>query len=399
MIDTMFVGLSGLRTFQKGLSNIGNNVANLNTPGFKRTSLQFTDMMYQYDAQGGQGGQHGEGVKIGVSSTDFSAGELQSSTNPLDVAVDGGGFFVSKNGEQINYSRVGQFELNADGALISRQDKSRIQMFDPANGLSDFSVGTLRSQMAKPTATIKFADNLSTGATNSSAETTVYDKDGAQRQLKISFTSNASTTPRSWKVEVQDKVSQSAVGSGEIRFDPDGSPSFAYNQLTMKLKSATGGESDLKLFFGQPGSISDTTSLSGGTSSTIRVASQDGYGAGALTKLTFDGEGKGQISYSNGQTAVAGRLALAWFSQPDHQLERAGSGYYRALAGQSPEYGVAGGGVFGKVAGGKLELSNVELSSEFSDMMITQRGYQAASQLISAANEMMQQALQMKGSR
>ncbi|MBN3005514.1 flagellar hook protein FlgE [Chromobacterium alkanivorans] len=399
MIDTMFVGLSGLRTFQKGLSNIGNNVANLNTPGFKRTSLQFTDMMYQYDMQGGNGGQHGVGVKIGSTVTDFSSGELQSSANPLDVSVDGAGFLVSKNGNQIHYSRVGQFELDLDGALISRQDKSRIQMLGPNKTLQDFSLGALRSQAAKTTTTIKFADNLSTGATNSSVETTVFDKDGVARQLKISFTSTGSATPRSWKVEVQDKVSLSTLGSGEIRFDPDGSPSFGYNQMSIRLSTPSSGGSVVKLFFGEPGSISDTTSLSGGTSSTIRVASQDGYASGALTRLTFDQDGKAQISYSNGQTTTAGRLALAWFAQPDQQLERIGSGYYRAHPGQAAEYGAAGSGVFGKVAAGKVELSNVELSSEFSDMMITQRGYQAASQLISAANEMMQQALQMKGGR
>ncbi|POZ63772.1 flagellar hook protein FlgE [Chromobacterium alticapitis] len=399
MIDTMFVGLSGLRTFQKGLSNIGNNVANLNTPGFKRTSLQFTDMMYQYDSQGGDGGQHGEGVKIGSTVTDFSAGELQTSNNPLDVAVDGAGFFVSKNGDQIHYSRMGQFELDPDGRLLNRQDKSSIQMYDPVKGLADFSIGALRSQAAKPTTTIKFSDNLSSGATNSSAETTVFDKDGTSRQLKISFTNNALATPRSWKVEVQDTAAQSTLGSGEIRFDPDGSPSAGYNQLSIALKTPSGGQTALQLFFGDPGSISATTSLSGGTSSTIRVASQDGYAAGALTKLSFDGDGKAQITYSNGQTAAAGRLALAWFAQPGQQLERVGSGYYRALPGQAAQYGAAGTGALGKVAGGKVELSNVDLSSEFSDMMITQRGYQAASQLISAANEMMQQALQMKGSR
>ncbi|OQS40700.1 flagellar hook-basal body complex protein [Chromobacterium haemolyticum] len=399
MIDTMFVGLSGLRTFQKGLSNIGNNVANLNTPGFKRTSLQFTDMMYQYDMQGGNGGQHGVGVKIGSTVTDFSSGELQASANPLDVSVDGAGFLVSKNGNQLNYSRVGQFELDLDGALTSRQDKSRIQMLGPNKELQDFSIGALRSQAAKTTTMIKFADNLSTGVTNSSVETTVFDKDGVARQLKISFTSTGSATPRSWKVEVQDKVALSTLGSGEIRFDPDGSPSFGYNQMSVRLSTPSSGGSVVKLFFGEPGSISDATSLSGGTSSTLRVASQDGYASGALTKLSFDQEGKAQISYSNGQTAVAGRLALAWFAQPDQQLERIGSGYYHARPGQAAQYGAAGSGMFGKVAAGKVELSNVELSAEFSDMMITQRGYQAASQLISAANEMMQQALQMKGGR
>lgn len=399
MIDTMFVGLSGLRTFQKGLSNIGNNVANLNTPGFKRTSLQFTDMMYQYDTQGGNGGQHGVGVKIGSTVTDFSAGELQSSSNPLDVSVDGAGFLVAKRGNQINYSRVGQFELDLDGALVSRQDKARIQMLAADQKLQDFSVGALRSQAAKATSTIKFADNLSTGATNSSAETTVFDKDGVARQLKVSFTSMGATSPRSWKVEVQDRVSLGTLGSGEIRFDPDGSPSFGYNQMSVRLRTSNGVESSLQLFFGEPGSISDTTSLSGGTSSTIRVASQDGYAAGSLTKLTFDQDGRAQISYSNGQTAEAGKLALAWFPQPDQQLERIGSGYYRARSEQAVEYGAPGSGVFGKVAAGRVELSNVELSAEFSDMMITQRGYQAASQLISAANEMMQQALQMKSGR
>ncbi|OHX12061.1 hypothetical protein BI347_00060 [Chromobacterium sphagni] len=398
MIDTMFVGLSGLRTFQKGLSNIGNNVANLNTPGFKRTSLQFTDMMYQYDAKGG-GDFSGDGVKVGSTVTDFTQGELQASTNPLDVAIDGGSFFVAKSGSQLSYSRVGQFELDPDGFLVNRQDKSRIQMMSSAGGMQDFSVGALRSQMAKPTTAIQFSDNLSTGATSSSADTAVYDKDGVQRQLKITFTSNSTATPGSWKIEVQDKATQATVGSGEIRFGPDGSPSVGYNELNMQLKTATGSASPLKLAFGAPGSISATTSLSGGTTSTIRVASQDGYAAGGMTKLSFDSDGRAQISYSNGQTAIGGQLALARFARPEQQLQRVGAGIYRALDDKSAELGAGGVGAFGKVVGSKVELSNVDLSAEFSDMMITQRGYQAASQLISAANEMMQQALQMKSSR
>ena len=399
MIDTMFVGLSGLRTFQKGLSNIGNNIANLNTPGFKHTSLQFTDMMYQYDGKNGSGDFSGTGVKIGTTVTDFSAGELQSSTNPLDVAIDGAGFFVGKNGDQFAYSRVGQFELNADGLLVNRQDKSHVQMMNGANGMKDFAIGALRSQKARPTATIQFSDNLSSGAAGSSVDATVYDKDGVARQLKVTFTNNAAATPRSWKVEVQDKTSLAMIGNGEIRFDPDGSPSVGYNELNMSLKAAIGGESPLKLTFGTPGSISATTSLSGGTTSTIRVASQDGYAAGSMTKLSFDGDGRAQIGYSNGQSVVGGQLALARFSSPEQQLQRVGSGLYRALDDRAAEVGAAGSGALGKVVGGKVELSNVDLSSEFSEMMITQRGYQAASQLISAANEMMQQALQMKASR
>jgi flagellar hook protein FlgE len=118
-----------------------------------------------------------------------------------------------------------------------------------------------------------------------------------------------------------------------------------------------------------------------------------------MTKLHFDSAGQSVISYSNGQTLNGDRLALAWFSQPTQQLQRQGAGTYQVVGGAVPLIGQAATRVFGSIVGNKLELSNVELSAEFSEMIITQRGYQAASQLISAANEMMQQALQMKGGR
>ncbi|GGY28890.1 flagellar basal-body rod protein FlgF [Paludibacterium paludis] len=399
MIDTIYTALSGMQSFQKGLSNISGNIANLNTPGYKRTELQFTDLMYRYDSPGRDGEFKGTGVGTGSTISNFHQGELGSSPNPLDIAIDGEGFFICAQPGQTVYTRAGQFELDAEGNLVNRNDKSKVQGLASDGKIRNFSVRSLRSQAAKPTKTVTFTDNLSTGSQSHKVDATVYDSEGQERRLKFSFVSNTASTPGSWKVEASDGASGSVVGSGEIRFGPDGTLQAGYNQFTLYLRTSKGGASPILLDFGTPGSLSSVTSLSWGSTSTLSVAKQDGYVSGSMTKLAFDKDGVATISYSNGQETKGDRLALAWFSLPNTQLQRVGGGAYKAVDEGVRQLGRANQGVFGKIAGGSLELSNVELSDEFSQMITTQRGYQAASQLISAANEMMQQALGMKASR
>ncbi|MDF0606931.1 flagellar hook-basal body complex protein [Neisseriaceae bacterium TC5R-5] len=397
MLETIFIGLSGMQSFQRGLSNISNNIANLNSPGYKRSEMRFSDLMYQYQPSGDDWLAQGSGVRLASTSTNFKQGELSATGNPLDIAINGEGFFVSRQGERTFYSRVGQFDIAPSGLLVSKTDGSTLQGLDAQGKLTDFSIQSVRSQAAKPTTTITFADNLSSGSQTHSLNFTAYDQDGIQRNLKATFSNNAQVTPGSWQVEIEDSASSITIGSGEIRFSSGGTLLPGFNDFAITLTAKSGVSSRLTLDFGVPGSLSAVTSLSGGSSSTLRVSEQDGYAAGSLTSLSFGQDGVATIKYSNGQSATTGQLALAWFTEPQTQLRRIGSAAYEALNNQHAQIGKPANGIYGTIAGSTLELSNVDLSSEFSEMIITQRGYQAASQLITAANEMMQQALQMRG--
>lgn len=401
MLDSIHIGLTGLLNFQKGLSNISNNIANLNTPGYKRSSLQFSDLMYRYDtSQNNPNGiAWGSGVKVGSKYTSFTQGDQQQSGDSLDVSINGEGFFISRLGGKTFYSRAGQFDVDLDGYLINRNDKARIQVLKNGGVLGDFSVNAVRTQPPKTTNTINFADNISSSAQNHNLEATAYDKDGTLRTLKVTFTNNSIVVPRSWTVEIQDATTSTILGTGEIRFNGDGSPSAGFSSIYFALPAGSGASSLVELNFGIPGSLSGATSLSSGTSSTLRMSSQDGYGVGSMTALSFDKDGRIKLEYSNGQKKEFDQLALAWFSQPQHQLRLVGSNSFEAIDTNDMVVGQPGSGALGQIRGSALELSNVELSEEFSEMIITQRGYQAASQLITAANEMMQQALEMRGKR
>jgi flagellar hook protein FlgE len=181
------------------------------------------------------------------------------------------------------------------------------------------------------------------------------------------------------------------VGSGEIRFN-NGAPQSGFESMQLSFTSEQGEPLSAALDFAV-----DTTSF-GGTTSTLAVASQDGYGAGSLVKSSFDAEGFFVTSYSNGQTEKHGRLALASFSNLDG-LEQAGNNRFVQRFGEPPQVGHPGEQAFGKVTAGSIESSNVDLSQQFSEMIITQRGYQASSQVITTANEMIQQLMDLRGKR
>jgi flagellar hook protein FlgE len=401
MLDIIHIGLSGLLNFQKGLANISNNITNLNTPGYKRSSLQFSDLMYRYEASPHHSGAiaWGSGVQVGAKSTSFTQGEQQQSVNPLDAAINGEGFFISRLGGKTFYTRAGQFEVDQAGYLVSRNDQSRIQVLKKGGELHDFSVSSVRTQPPKATQTIRFTDNISSSAQSHSLEATAYDKDGTLRTLKLNFTNNSVVAPRSWHIDIQDAKTSVLLGSGEIRFNGDGSPSVGFSSVYFPLLAHSGTSALVELNFGTPGSLAAATSLSSGTSSTLHMSAQDGYGVGSMTALSFDQEGQITLAYSNGQKQVFDQLALAWFAQPQTQLRPIGSNGFEAVNTTGMVIGKPGKGALGQIRGNALELSNVALSEEFSEMIITQRGYQAASQLITAANEMMQQALEMRGKR
>lgn len=401
MLDSIYIGLTGLLGFSRDLSIIGNNVANLNTPGFKGSQLIFSDLFYrsQFSDTNLEGSNArldiGSGVATSSTRIVFSQGELKQSDNALDAAISGNGFFVLLKDGQIFYSRAGQFSFDADGILVSESQNARVQAL-VGGSLRDIDILGLRTNAGKGTTKVNFAGILDADAA-APVEVpgiAVFDAAGVSRTLAATFTNNSIVAAGAWLVEVKDE-SGTVIASGEIRFNADGTPAVGFNSIGVSVDG--GASPPIQFFFGDPGSVAGTRSLPA-SSSSIAPSSQDGYGVGSLTDATFDDTGTLVLSYSNGQTYRSDQLALASFNYLQGLQEVQGS-LFTSDAGEVPLLGHAKDGPFGSITGGAIELANVDLAQQFSDLIISQRGYQASSQVISTANDMIQQLFDMQARR
>lgn len=400
VLGSVYTGMSGMMTYSKGLDVISNNVANLNTAGFKGSDLVYRDLFYKYQLLATQG-EHfnndvdGSGVGNAGTLTRFEQGDTQETSNDTDAAVQGNGFFVVQGKEGTYYTRAGQFQFDDEGTLVTADTAERVAGLDDGGGLVDISLTGLRTSAARPTGQVSFAGNLSIGSSSHEvSDVKVIDRVGGEQTLKLTFTNTDSTTPRSWSIDVQDADGNSVAAGLQIGFQVNGSPEDGANQVTFSY-APDGGESfDITLFFGAPGSFTGATSFSGGSTSTLAVQTQDGVGAGSLLGTTFLSNGTLELSYSNGEIQSGPRLAMAWFEDLQN-LQQIGGGRFVPRLDQRLNLGHAGEGVFGAIKGGAIEISNIDLSQEFTDLIIVQRGFQASSQVVTVANEMMQHLLDM----
>jgi flagellar hook protein FlgE len=390
MLDSINVGMTGLQGYAKGLRVIANNTANLNTPGYKGSSLQFTDLFY---ANGGQAGRDTSQLGYGLASAgthlDMRAGDLRQTGNEFDLGVDGEGLFVLRDADgQTRYTRAGQFELNTDGVLVHRGDGSKAVGVDASGRQTDVGVGGLRTVAGTATTSVRFTGNISsTSLSQTLPAVKVFDALGAEHSLSVKFSRAEADTTGAWQVEVLEGAT--SVGTGSITF-ADGRPTAATAKIVVSY--APGGQParDLTLDFSQ-----DATSFASGTLSTLAMSSQDGKPPGQFTKAAFDEQGQLVLSYSNGDTVKGARLLLA--RMPSNQAARqTGGNQFAAVDGLAWELAAPGSGGLGAVRSGVVEMSNVDLSREFTELVVMQRGYQASSQVISSANDMLQELFRMK---
>jgi flagellar hook protein FlgE len=393
MISSIFIAQSGLRGYEQGLRVIANNTANLNTPGFKSSRLQFADLYNSTGSWNGgiaQGyGQPGYGLSALGTMLELHQGQLQNTGNSLDLAVDGLGMFVLRDeAGRIHYTRDGQFMFDADGKLVSVTTGEEVLARDGDRNLSAITIAVLSTNPPAATANIVFRGNLSsTVTTRTVGNVTVIDRVGTSHTLSVRFDAVAGM-PGTWDVAVMDGAT--TIGTGRTGFvngqiDPAQSRvSFTYTVV---------GQGDMPLTLDL---TTNVTSFDSGSQSTLAMASQDGHAQGSLTSATFDADGVLQLSYSNGQTVEGAQLALARFNSQE-SIQQVGNNEFEAKDGRPWEMGVAQEDGFGTVRSGVVEVSNVDLSREFTDLVIMQRGYQASSQVISVANEMLVELFDMRG--
>lgn len=398
MFSSILSAFSGMLGFSKGLDVISNNVANLNTPGFKASELQFRDLFYRYGLLQGDGRaeQVGQGVSADNTRTRYRQGDFRETGNPLDLAIDGNGFFVLRKDGETFFTRSGQFEFNEEGMLVERGSQARVAGYE-GKRLGDISIAGLRVSAPRPTTEVKLVGNLSSGSSSHQVTNVrVFDGFGTAHDLTVNFTNNGSVTSRSWLIEVRE--GGTVVGSGEIRYQGAGSPETGFNTVAFDYAPGDAPPTTITLDFGSPGSFSGSTGFSGGTTSDLRIDAQNGFAAGSLVESSFSEAGELTLKYSNGQTVGHGRLAVAWFDSLQG-LTPSGDNLFKPPAGQAPVIVGPTEGGMGKIVPSRVELSNVELTEQFTDIVVIQRGYQASSQVISVANEMAQQLLDLRARR
>jgi flagellar hook protein FlgE len=391
MFDIISIGMSGLVGYARGLRVIGNNLANVNTTGFKGSQLSFSDRFYQMlGTSGGANAQLGTGLDAGSTVVNFQNGTFTQTGNPLDAAVNGEGFFVLHNDGAVRYTRAGQFQFNTEGILVSQTSGAHVQGLDANGQLRDISNTALQVSPPKASSIVKFSGNLSSNATADVAvnDVTVFDSAGAPHALNCVFHNNGAVTPGTWTVTVSD--ANGTVATGQIGFS-GGSPQTGASSMALTYSPA--GTNPLSLTLDFSGAV---TSFATGTTSSLAMATQDGYAVGALTALSFDAQGELVATYSNGQTVKGVQLALARFDS-NQELIESGKGEFEIPGTATVHLSTAKSGVFGSIVGGSVENANIDLAQEFSNLIVMQRGYQASSHVISTANDMIQELFDMKG--
>ena len=389
MLRSLYSGISGLRSHQTMLDVTGNNIANVNTAGFKGSATQFQDTLSQLTQgaggpQVGIGGtnpaQVGLGVQVAGIATNFAQGSAQATGRATDLMISGDGFFVTQLAGETLYTRAGSFDFDADGRLVTA-DGAVVQGWPAVNGAineggapTDITLPVQGVVAAVTTTTASVNGNLPSDAavgTELVRDVEVFDAAGSSRTLTMTFTRTAD----SWTVD----------GS-------DGAGATGTDTLTFTDGALTGGGT---LTVG--GITVDLTTVTGFAKlSTVAVAGQNGREAGSLEGFTLGKDGTLVGSFSNGASQAIGRVVLANFVNPGG-LEKAGASAYRATFNSGvADVGAPGAGGRGSLASGFLEMSNVDLSQEFTNLIVAQRGFQANARIITTSDEVLQELTNLK---
>lgn len=398
MFDTIYIGTSALLAHATGLRTVGNNLANVNTPGFKGAQTVFSDMF----EQGGGAAQNerdaatsygvGNGVTTLGAAIDFNAGLDQSTGKPLDLNINGNGFYAITRDDKTLYTRAGDFRFNDDGILVNTAG-DHVQALSAGGVLTDITSRDAQRSAPKATTSVTVSGNLTTTVATpvvnaSISNVTVYDADGVNHPVNLSFV-NKGSGQFTVTVAAVGAAAGVTLGTGTLKFS-GGFPVAGSDSVNFSYTPA-GAAAPLQVtldFSHGVTALADATSITAGT--------QDGYTAGVQSDQTIDAQGNVVMHYSNGQTATVARLALANFAS-DTDLEQLSGAAFALKNGATAMYGYAGSGGYGTLAAGHLEGSNVDLAEEFSNLILMQRGYQAASHVISTANDMIQELFDMKG--
>ena len=422
-------GLSGLNTSSKALDVIGNNISNSSTVGFKSAETHFSDV-YANSLSGAGASQVGIGSSISGIQQAFSQGNITATNNPLDISINGGGFFRMENAAgSPTYTRNGQFHLDNEGFIVNDQGlkltgfpgeaqngtPSPIQLSSApiaplatSDPLAGDIQATLNLDSREEIPTVGTFSKDDPESYNYSTALSVYDTLGVPHNLTFYFVRTEPTTDGTWNVHATlDGAYPDGIDPDDpqpidppLKFDTSGkpvpTPPATKISLTLPSWTLTSGavtpwpatDFDIAVDF--------SASTQYGSSSSVGSLTQGGYGPGSLTGLTVNADGIVQGRYSNGQTNSLGRVVLATFANPNG-LSSLGNNQWQANSISGDELlGIPGAGTKGVLQSASIEESNVDLTAQLVNMITQQRNYQASAQTIKTQDQIMQTLVNLR---
>jgi len=403
--------LSGLAANNTALDVVGNNLANLNTTGFKNDSILFKDIMGQTSGST----VIGAGVATTGTSKQFTQGSIQPTAGPLDAAIEGNGLFVLRNNAGSTlYTRAGSFKFDGTGTLVTGTGE-KVQGWSSVNGvlstngnIGDISITAIASQSPTATTKMTLAANLDASApigTKFATPLQVVDSLGVTHVLTYSFTKTGSNA---WDYDVsipgEDLTGGTAgtptsLASGSLAFDSTGALTSPVAGSPVNIATTTGltsGASDIVADWSlySPDGTSLITQFA--QTSAASSTSQDGILAAQLTGIKLGDNGTLMANFSSGKQIAIAQIALAAIGNPDSLVSSGNNNFVVGTQTLTPTVGMPNTGNRGAILGGSLESSNVDLAREFTNLIIYQRGYQANAKVITSQDQIDQVLLNIK---
>jgi flagellar hook protein FlgE len=405
------IPLSGLAATSSSLNVIANNLANLNTDGFKSGSLNFGSVFNEVQGTSGNGDpiQVGNGVQTVGTISNFANGSVNSTGIDSNMALQGNGFFVVKDPNATEYTRNGDFTVNAQGQITTPQGQL-VMGFPAVNGviqtssvLGPITVTDSAVFPAAATANFQMTTNLNANSpvgTVYSAPMTVYDSLGNAHNLAINYTN---TGPNAWTYQITIPGADVGAPGAPVQL-ATGNMTFGTNGLLtapagtvpgIAINGLADGAANMALTWNLNGTGGTPTITQEASTSTTTASTQDGYSAGSLTGYSILSDGTVQGQFSNNQTLALGQVAVASFANNQGLTQVGGGDYQASFSSGTPIIGQAGVGGNGKITGGSVEGSNVNLSTEFAKMIVAQQGYEANAKVLTTLNQVSQATLQV----
>jgi flagellar hook protein FlgE len=405
------IPLSGLEATSSSLNTIANNLANLNTDGYKDQTLNFSDVFNQVQGTSGNGDpiQTGSGVATASTSANFSNGNLNSTGVASNMALQGNGFFVVQNASGTSYTRAGDFTVNSSGQLAT-PDGELVMGYPATNGvvstsaaIAPISVNQATAIPGVATTSFQMNTNLNSSAAVGDTFSTpinVYDSLGAPQTLTVTYTN---TAPGAWSYNVTLPAAATggtgaptSVATGNLAFNSSGQLTTpAANVAGISVTGLADGAAPITLTWNLYDTAGNANITQQNATSATSTTDQNGYGVGTLTGYSVLPDGTVQGQFSNNQTLALGQVAVASFSNAQGLTQTGNNDYQASFASGAAVVGQAGAGGNGSITGGSVEESNVDLSTEFSQMIIAQQGYEANAKVLTTLDQVSQATIQM----
>lgn len=405
------IPLSGLAASSSSLNVVANNLANLNTDGYKNESLVFGDIFNQMQQTSGNGNpiQVGSGVQVAGRVANFADGNVTATGVASNMALQGNGFFVVQGDSGTSYTRAGNFTVNSHGQLCAT-DGQLVMGYPAVNGaittggaLGPIVVNQASTIPALATSSFQMNTNLNASAAvgdTLNSPITVYDSLGTSHVLTVQYSKTAANT---WSynitipsADVGGTGAPTSVASGSMTFDSNGmltSPTSPVTGIT--ISGLADGASPMALSWNLTGASGSSLITQQDAASGTPSTDQNGYGVGTLSGYSILPDGTVQGQFSNNQTLALGQVAIASFANVQGLQQSANNDYQPTFASGNAVIGRAQAGGNGTITGGAVESSNVDLSTQFAKMIVAQQSYEANAKVLTTLNQVSQATLQM----